>query len=326
MPPLIPAGRLAVGLQLPIQAQSKVFAEPWEAAAGLEDIIAIATAADQLGFFYLGVCDHIAVPRERAATMGTTWYDTMTTLGFLAGITRRIRLLTHIYVAPLRHPLQLAKAMTTLDVLSGGRAIAGVGAGHVPEEFALTGADFTRRGKLLDDAIDVYRAAMADEFPQHDGEAVSVHDMGVAPRPVQPGGPPVWVGGSSAAALRRAGERGDGWIPQGTPRDRMPEQIAQVRNHRRERHGDAPIDLGAMAEPVYIGQPSWETGRYTLTGSAGEHAEHIAAFGAMGVSHVQVKFRSRSAAELLDQMAAFAADVMPLLALHRPPGTGTVGA
>ena len=313
MTSLIPAGRLAIGLQLPIQAQSKVFAEPWEATAGVDEITAIATAADQLGFFYLGVCDHIAVPRERAATMGTTWYDTMTTLGFLAGITRRIRLLTHIYVAPLRHPLQLAKAMATLDVLSGGRAIAGVGAGHVAEEFTLTGADFSARGRLLDDAIDIYRAAMADEFPEHHGAIASVRDLGVSPRPVQPDGPPVWVGGSSSAALRRAGERGDGWIPQGTPRAKMPGQIAAVLDHRRQRHGDTPIDLGAMAEPVYIGQPSWDTGRYALTGSAAEHAERIAAFAAMGVSHVQVKFRSRSASELLDQMSSFAADVMPLI-------------
>ena len=316
MPPLIAPGRLAIGIQLPIQAQSKVFAEPWEATAGVAEIAEIATAADTLGFFYLGVCDHIAVPRERAVTMGTTWYDTMTTLGFLAGITRRIRLLTHIYVAPLRHPLQLAKAMATLDVLSGGRAIAGVGAGHVAEEFALTGADFSRRGRLLDDAIDIYRAAMTEEFPEHQGELVSVQDLGVSPRPVQQGGPPVWVGGSSPAALRRAGERGDGWIPQGTPRAKMPEQIAAVLDHRRQHHGEAAIDLGAMAEPVYIGQPSWETGRYTLTGSAAEHAERIAAFAAMGVSHVQVKFRSRSASELLDQMSAFAADVMPLIDQH----------
>ena len=155
MTALIPADQLAIGLQLPVQAQSKVFAEHWEADAGVEEITAIATAADQLGFFYLGVCDHIAVPRQRAATMGTTWYDTMTTLGYLAGITFSIRLLTHVYVASLRHPLQAAKSLATLDVVSRGRAIFGVGAGHVAEEFALTGAEFPRRGVLLDDAIDI---------------------------------------------------------------------------------------------------------------------------------------------------------------------------
>lgn len=309
MPPLIPGGQLAVGLQLPVQAQSRVFAEKWEHEAGIDEIVAIASAADELGFFYLGVCDHVAIPRERAKTMGTTWYDPIATLGFLAGITTRIRLLTHIYVAPLRHPLQAAKSMATLDVLSRGRAIWGVGAGHVAEEFQLSGADFSRRGALLDDAIDVYRAAMAEEFPSHDGTLTSVADLGISPRPVQDGGPPVWVGGSSPPALRRAAQRGDGWIPQGTSRADMPDQIAAIVQERDAR----PIDLGAMAEPIYMGQPTWDIGRFSLAGSPDEHAERINAYGAMGVSHVQVKFRSRSAAELLDQMAQFADGVLPHL-------------
>ena len=310
---IVPTDRIAVGFQLPVQAQSRLFAEAWEHEAGVDEIVAIARAADDLGYFYLGVCDHIAIPRDRAKTMGTTWYDTMTTLGFLAGITRRIRLLTHVYVAPLRHPLQAAKALTTLDTLSRGRAILGVGAGHVEEEFALAGAEFSQRGALLDDAIDVYRAAMADEFPVHTGAVVSVADLGIAPRPVQQGGPPVWVGGSSPPALRRAGQRGDGWIPQGTPRSDMPDQIAAVLAAREKVHADAPIDLGAMAEPIYVGQPSWDIGRHSLAGSADEHAERLMAFGDMGVSHVQVKLRSRSSAELLEQLAAFADGVMPLL-------------
>jgi probable F420-dependent oxidoreductase len=311
--PVVPPGTLMVGLQLPVQAQSRVFAEPWEHDAGVDEISAIARAADELGFGYLGVCDHIAIPRERASTMGTTWYDTMTTLGFLAGITRRIRLLTHVYVAPLRHPLVAAKALATLDVLSRGRAILGVGAGHVAEEFALAGAEFSRRGALLDDAIDIVRAAMAEEFPSHEGEVVSVADLGVAPRPVQDGGPPIWVGGSSPAALRRAGQRGDGWIPQGTPRAQMPGQLAAIREHRRAAGIDRPIELGAMSEPLYMGTPSWDIGRYSLAGTAEEHAERLAEYAQMGVAHVQVKLRSRSADELLDQMQTFAADVMPLL-------------
>ena len=311
---LVPPGQLAVGLQLPVHAQSRVFAERWERNAGVDEITAIATAADELGFFYLGVCDHIAIPRGRAQAMGTTWYDTMTTLGFLAGITSRIRLLTHVYVAPLRHPLVAAKAMATLDTLSRGRAIWGVGAGHVEEEFALAGADFSTRGQRLDDAIDVYRATMRDEFPEHNGESVTVSDLGISPRPVQDGGPPVWVGGSSPAALRRAGLRGDGWIPQGTPRADMPAQVEKIRRHRAEAGNDRPIDLGAMAEPVYMGQPSWDIGRHSLAGTASEHAQRLNAFGQIGVSHVQVKFRSRSCSELLDQMAQFAHGVLPALA------------
>ena len=119
--------------------------------------------------------------------------------------------------------------------------------------------------------------------------------------------------GRSGAALGRAGQRGDGWIPQGTPRGEMPGQIAQLLEHRAAGGRNEPIDLGAMAEPVYMGQPRWDIGRYSLSGSADEHAERFNAYGAMGVSHVQVKFQSRSVEELLDQMTQFAHDVLPQL-------------
>ncbi|HAM01778.1 MAG TPA: LLM class F420-dependent oxidoreductase, partial [Acidimicrobiaceae bacterium] len=99
------------------------------------------------------VCDHTAIPRRLADAMSTTWYDTVATLGWLAGITSRVRLLSHVYVAALRHPLRAAKEFATLDALSGGRLIVGVGTGHVTEEFALAGVDFARRGALLDEAI-----------------------------------------------------------------------------------------------------------------------------------------------------------------------------
>jgi probable F420-dependent oxidoreductase len=313
VPPLVPAGQLAVGLQLPVHAQSRIFAERWEHDAGVDEIVELACAADRLGFFYLGVCDHVAIPRGRAHAMGTTWYDLMTTLGFLAGITTRIRLLTHVMVLPARHPLQAAKAIATLDTLSRGRAILGVGAGHVPEELALAGTDFAARGRVLDESIDVLRAAMAEEFPAYDGDHVEVGDLGIAPRPVQAGGPPIWVGGSSSAALRRAGQRGDGWIPQGTPRADMPAQVARIMGHRVAAGIDAPLDLGAMAEPLYVGEPSWDIGRHSLAGSPAEHAERLRDYTDLGVTHVQVRFRSRSCAELLDQMAAFAGEVAPLL-------------
>ncbi|MCB1262735.1 MAG: LLM class flavin-dependent oxidoreductase, partial [Acidimicrobiales bacterium] len=89
--------------------------------------------------FYVAVCDHVAIPRPLDETMGTEWWDTIATLGWLAGITEHVRLLSHVSVLPYRHPLITAKAFSTLDVLSGGRAVLGVGAGHVEAEFALLG-------------------------------------------------------------------------------------------------------------------------------------------------------------------------------------------
>ena len=221
MTQVVPAGQLAYGMQLPIQAQSRMFVADWELVAGPTELVRIAQKADETGFLYVAVCDHVAIPERLAGAMGTVWYDTIATLGFLAGVTSRVRLLSHVLVLAYRHPLVIAKSLATLDALSNGRLIVGVGAGHVAEEFGALGLDFARRGALLDEAMDAVAAALTDEFPGVDGQTWTFAGGGVAPRPVQQPRPPMWVGGSSPAALRRAAERGDGWLPQGTPRKDM---------------------------------------------------------------------------------------------------------
>jgi probable F420-dependent oxidoreductase len=300
-------------MQLPVAAQSTMFAAPWEAAAGPAELLRVAQACDRAGFFYVAVCDHVAVPRSHAAAMSTTWYDAIATLGWLAASTRSVRLLSYVWVAAYRHPLQTAKAFATVDALSGGRVILGVGAGHLEGEFAALGVDFTRRGALLDDAIDIVAAAFRDEFPDHDGRVWRVHDVGLRPRPVQRPRPPIWVGGSTPAALRRAAARGDGWLPQGTFRDKLPAQIAAVREHRLRVRGDVPIEIGGNSEWLYVGTPSFDLGPNSRSGSPDAIAASLRELHALGVSHCGVRFRTRSCDELVDQIDAFAADVMPLL-------------
>ncbi|MEU8570592.1 LLM class F420-dependent oxidoreductase, partial [Streptomyces pathocidini] len=107
--------------------------------------------------------------------------------------------------------------------------------------------------------------------------------------------------------------RGDGWLPQGDPRDRLPAQLARLRELREEAGVEEPIAVGAIAEPLYVGDPGWEVGRRTLTGKPDRLAESLREYAAIGVHQIQVRFRSRDAGELLDQMAAFAADVAPHL-------------
>jgi probable F420-dependent oxidoreductase len=310
---IVPPGRLAVGMQLPVAAQSTMFAAPWEALAGPAELLRVAQACDRAGFFYVAVCDHVCVPRSHAAAMSTTWYDAVATLGWLAAATRGVRLLSYVYVAAYRHPLQTAKAFATLDALSGGRIILGVGAGHLEAEFAALGIDFGRRGVLLDDAIELVAAAFRDEFPEHDGRVWRVRDLGLRPRPVQQPRPPIWVGGSTPAALRRAAIRGDGWLPQGTFRDRLPAQIATVREHRHRVRGDVPIEIGANSEWLYVGRPAFDLGPNARSGSGEELAASLRELHALGVSHCGVRFRSRSCDELIDQIDAFAAEVMPHL-------------
>ncbi|MFF9566914.1 LLM class F420-dependent oxidoreductase [Streptomyces sp. NPDC014685] len=300
-------------MQLPVQSQSTIYAEGWEAGAGPEDLAAVARTADRTGFAYLASCDHVAIPRRLAGVMGTVWYDPVATLAFLAGITERVLLMSHVAVVGLRHPLATAKQYATLDHLSGGRLILGVGAGHVPEEFEALGADFEGRGGVLDETIDALRAALGpEEYPEFAGERFAFSGLGQLPRPAR-GRVPVWVGGSSPAAVRRAAVRGDGWLPQGDPREKLPAQIARLRRLREAAGIEEPIVVGAITEPLYIGEPDWPVGRRTLTGKPEAVAESLRAYADMGVHQIQVRFRSRSRTELTDQMAAFAAEVAPHL-------------
>jgi probable F420-dependent oxidoreductase len=295
---------LAYGLQLPVQSQSTIYAEPWEADAGPADLVEIARAADRSGFDYIAGCDHVGVPRRLATAMSTIWYDPVATLSYLAGVTEHVRLLSHVAVVGLRHPLLTAKQYATLDHLSGGRLVLGVGAGHVREEFEVLGVDFERRGPVLDESMDALRAALGpDEFPEHHGKLYDFEGLGQRPRPAQEH-VPLWVGGSSPAAVRRAALKADGWLPQGDPRDRRLREETAV---------EGPFVFGAITEPLYVGDPGWEVGRRTLTGAPEVLAESLRAYRAMGVDQIQVRFRCRDRAELTDQISEFGTEVGPLL-------------
>src|SRR5580704_5331029 len=230
----VPEGEVVFGMQLPIQSQSTLYVAEWEKTAGPAELGLIARAADESGFFYIGVCDHTAIPTRLADAMGTTWYDTTATLGWLAAQTTRTHLLSHVLILAQRHPLRAAKELSTLDHLSGGRLIVGVGAGHVPEEYELMTGDFEQRGRHTDEAVSALARAFTEEFPELPGPRFPASGLGVAPRPSRQPRPPIWIGGSSPAAIRRTAAFGDGWLPQGTRRRDLPEQIARLRQLRAE--------------------------------------------------------------------------------------------
>jgi probable F420-dependent oxidoreductase len=314
MAAVIPAGAVVWGLQLPIQSQSTLYAEAWEADAGTAELVAVSQAADRAGAFYVAVCEHIAIPKPLDEKMSTSWYHTTTTLGFLAGVTRDVRLLSHVVVAPYHHPLEVAKAFATLDALSGGRAILGVGAGHVEGEFALLGCDFGGRGRTLEAALPAIRAALTDEYPALPGAAAGLDgSAGQRPRPVQLS-LPIWVGGSSPAAIRRAAELGDGWLPQGTLPADLPAAVARIRRLRQAAGLDPAFDVGANVFPLYVGDSSWDVGRHTISGPPPQIAERLRTWTGAGVNQLQVRFRSRDAAEVADQIERFGAEVAPQLA------------
>jgi len=309
---LLAEGPVGFGYQLPVQAQSAIFVEPWERAAGIDEIVTVARACEQVSFSYVAVCDHVAIPADKVDAMSAVWWDTVATLSYLAAATERVALASHVAAVVYRHPLETAKQWATLDRLSGGRAVLGVGAGHVEAEFAALGVDFRRRGALLDESIDAVRAALSAEVSSHHGAAWSWDAMAVAPRPVQQH-VPIWVGGSSPAALRRAALRGDGWLPQGPPEGGMSAGIATLRKLRADAgRSDEPFMIGALSGPLYVGEPRWDIGR-AVAGPPEEVAAFLRSLRDLGVNQIQVRFRSRDVGELCDQIRLFGTQVAPLV-------------
>jgi len=298
----IPSGTIAVGTQLPIQTQTSLLAGPWEADATPADLMAIARAADRSGYLYIAACDHVAIPRDKAVAMSLWWQDTFTTLGWLAAGTDRVALLSHVYVLAYRHPLVAAKAFATLDHLSGGRAVVGIGVGHVEAEFDALGVSFADRGRLTDEKL----PALADAL-----EHTYVGEMGALPRPVQSPRPPIWIGGSGAPAVRRAA-RWDGWLPQGPATPDAIATIARIREEAGTAH--RPFAIGhVVGSWLHVGRPAHEVRPTTCAGTPAQLAESIRAQLPDGVNQVQVRFDAASAAGYAEQVEAFGTEVIPLL-------------
>lgn len=314
MAALTAPGEWMFGIQLPIQTLTRTLVDPWEDEAGVDDLAAIARRADELGFGFVGVCDHIAIPdNDYAAHMTTTWYDTVATLGFLAAHTSQTRLLSSVWVAAYRHPLITAKAFGTLDRLSGGRTILGVGAGHVEAEFDALGVGFSDRGRRLDETLDAVRGVFAGDHVSHSGEFYEYRDVGVAPQPA--GELPIWVGGSGKAAWRRTGRIGDGYIPMGLAIDRYHEAIeTMLAAAEAAGRGKPALDIGYMPPWGYLtGEPPEGIGIHWLEGGCEGLAADIRAAREAGANVMHLKFRARSCAEYLEQLDAFASEVVPLV-------------
>ena len=286
---------LRFGLGLPGVQQIPSRGQLWEGGVGGAELIEAARAAEHAAFAWVSCSDHVLVPASRAEAMGATWYDAGSTLAFVAGATTRIALLSHVLVLPYRHPLVVAKQYGTLDHLSGGRVILGVGSGHLKPEFAILGADYGRRGRVTDEYIHAITAAWDQEVACFDGHTVAFRDVMVAPRVAQRPRPPIWVGGNSRAAVRRAARHADGWIPwQLTPDD----FAAAAAYARAERATDAPLELVAPLAVAADAAPDSvidEARRWRRAGATAFHA-------GLGAG---------SFTEFLERVAWFARDVMP---------------
>ena len=169
--------------------------------------------AENLGFGFLMISDHVAVTPDVQALYPAPFYDPFVLLAWAAGITTKMKIGTTVAILPYRHPLQTARIAANIDRLSGGRFIFGVGVGWAKQEYEALGVPFEHRGAISNEYLQVIRKCWTEDLVSHEGRWVSFHDVHTAPRPLRAPHPPIWVGGSSEAALRRAVRYGDAWHP-----------------------------------------------------------------------------------------------------------------
>ena len=202
--------RLAIAT--PVVTNVAGVAFTWEQDASIEDIGRVAETADQLGYHHLTCSEHIGIPSAEAPRRGARYWDPLATLGYVAARTEQIRLATMTLVLGYHHPLAIVKRYGTLDHVSRGRVILGVGVGTLKEEFDLLGAPFDDRGARADDALRALRAALPSNEPAYEGEYYSFSGLTVDPCALQPH-MPIWIGGRTQRSLRRALTLADGWCP-----------------------------------------------------------------------------------------------------------------
>jgi probable F420-dependent oxidoreductase len=296
-----------------------------QVAGDIPTLLRIATRAEELGFDSVWVGDHIIIPWEIASAYpysptGTppfkpqeTALEPMTLLSYLAGCTSHVQLGVSVLIVPHRNPLYAAKILATLDVLSGGRLICGVGAGWMREEFEALGLDFERRGEETDEWIRIFKVCWQQGDPEYHGRHYSFDRLAFAPKPVQQPHPPIWVGGNSRRAMRRAVELGDAWHPGWSRPDQLVLQRQEMEAIAAKAGRDpATLDLTLLRPLQILDRPSGAS-RRALIGNAEEVAEDIRAYEQVGVSHLVFGFRTTRGEEMLQQVERFAAEVKPLL-------------
>jgi probable F420-dependent oxidoreductase len=288
----IPLSEVRIGLITPIVLLLPRSHNEWEVDATVDDLVTVARAADRLGFHHLTASEHVAVPVDVEARRGKRYWDALATLSYLAAVTSRICVATNMVVLPYHHPLEIVKHYGTLDRLSGGRLILGVGVGSLVEEFDLLGKEFAGRGKRSDDALRAILAAWGVHEPSYAGTHFTFDDVVVDPTAVQQR-PPIWVGGRTMASLRRAIELGDAWVPFLLPPEEVRSMLDRARQQEAWAARDRPLDIALWPEPALDVIAAPEHVRE-------QAAEHLDA----GATILNYRFPSRSVSHYVEQMEA----------------------
>jgi probable F420-dependent oxidoreductase len=300
-----------------------------------ENIVTLAHKGEALGFAILSVSDHIIVPKAIASLYpynesgsfasgpSGECMEQLTLLSFLVGITSSAKLLTSVIVLPHRPPVLTAKMLASIDVLSHGRLIVGCGVGWMREEFEAVGTPpYNERGAVGDEYLRVFKELWTSDNPAFNGTYCRFANVAFAPKPAQKPHPPLWIGGESPAALRRAGRLADAWYPIGSnPRFPVgtPEQFAdyaaRVKRYAQEAGRDPSSLDFAYSTNWYNDQqaltlPNGQ--RRPLTGTPQQIAGDIKRYEELGVRHMMVNFQSDTLQQTLERIQRFADRVMPL--------------
>jgi probable F420-dependent oxidoreductase len=277
--------------------------------ASREAVVTLAREAEALGYESLWTTDHVLMAADQPEPYGTI-LEAAITLGYVAALTERIRLGTSVIVLPQREPVLVAKQAATLDVLSNGRMILGVGAGWNEREFGYLGASFHDRGRRLDEYIQALRTLWSEPDPRFDGKFVHLADVSFQPRPVQAGGPPIWLGGGSRAALRRAATLCDGWHAVGVTVEEFAAGMETIRALAGERTVVGSVRLRAAVGRTLANQRSARGGVQTqLSGSREEVVERIQAYAAAGATELVLHFGADDLEANLADMRHFAEEI-----------------
>jgi probable F420-dependent oxidoreductase len=263
-------------------------------------VVAAAEAAEALGYSTVWVVDHVVFPVKLdgyAFNPLDPMLEPMTVLAALAMKTTRVKLGTAVLVLPYRHPLYTAKVLSTIDVLSGGRVVVGVGAGWLEGEFNAFGVPITERGSRTNETIDALKALWTQDTPSYSGKHFQFDNIKALPQPVQKPRPPILVGGMTKGALQRTARRGDGWIAMG----KSPDDIKAPLDTLREltvKAGRKPEELQINMVP--LAAPSLD-----------QVISDLPRYQDLGVQHVYLSFRAWTAefSQLMELMARFAREV-----------------
>jgi len=284
---------------------------------GIEDaqaLVGLASRAEELGFDSVWVHDHVFnVGHVFDRIGGKPYYEPLTLLSFVAARTRRVRLGTSVLVLPYHNPIRLAKTAATLDVLSGGRLILGVGVGLIEKEIRAMGSPFAERGALTDEAIAVMRALWTEDEPSFDGKYYRFAGMKFSPKPLQKPSIPVVIGGVSRAAIRRAARLGDGWQPLGLAPEALGQGIARLRTEAQSYGRDVSTIPVSIAMSLGVSTPR----RYALGKDPAEVVQNAKAYASLGVQMLVISANTGDPTEARSALETIAREV--LTAIPREP-------